>query len=70
MRHRWLNRKPKRRHSVEPDALDKQDHEQVHNRYVLREERSLLPRPRFHSKYPDAKEISLEYADYILKHIV
>ena len=67
-RHRWLNRKPERRHSVELEALDEQNHRPF--KYVLKRERSLLPRPRFHSKCPDAKGISLEYADFILRYIV
>ena len=37
-RHRWLDRKPERRHSVELEALDEHDHRP--NRYVLRRERS------------------------------
>ena len=47
-RHRWLDRKPDRRHSVELEALDEQDHRLF--RYALRRERSLLPRPKFYSK--------------------
>ena len=67
-RHRWLNRKPERRHSVDTEALDEQDHRPF--KYVLKRERSLLPRPGFHSKCPDAKGIFLEYADFILRYIV
>ena len=63
-----MNRKPKRRHSVELDALDEQGHRPF--RYILREERSLLPRPRFYSKCPDARGISLEHAEFIQRHIV
>ena len=72
-RHRWLNRKPKRRHSVELETLDEQDKRPY--RYVLRErererERDLLPRPRFYSRCPDASSISPRYAEFILRHIV
>ena len=67
-RHRWLNRKPERRHSVEVEALDEQD--QRPYKYVLKRERDLLPRPRFYSKCPDARGISPEYAEFILRHIV
>ena len=67
-RHRWLNRKPERRHSVELEALDEQDQRPF--KYVLKRERTLLPRPRFYSKCPDAKGISPEHAEFILRHIV
>ena len=40
-RHRWLIRKPERRHSVDLDELDKQDPRPY--RHVLRRARSLLP---------------------------
>ena len=42
-RHRWLNQKPKRRHSIDLEELDKQDSRPY--RCVLREARTLLPRP-------------------------
>ena len=67
-RHRWLTRKPERRHSVELEALDKQDHRPY--RYVLRRIRPLFPRPRFHSKCPRVEGVSFEYAVFILQHIV
>ena len=67
-RHKWLNRKPERRHSVELEALDEQDHRPF--KYVLKRERSLLPRPKFYSKCPDGKGISLEHAEFILRYIV
>ena len=67
-RHRLLDRKPERRHSVEIETLDKQDHRPY--RYVLSIARPLLPRPKFYSKYPDAKGISIEYVGFILQHIV
>ena len=37
---------------------------------MLREARTLLPRPKFYSNYPDAKGVSIEYVGFILKHIV
>ena len=67
-RHRWLTRKPKRRHSVELDLLKEQD--KRHYEYVLEGERDLLARPRFYSRCPDASNISPEYAEFILRHIV
>ena len=67
-RHRWLTRKPERRHSVESEALDEQDHRPY--RYVLRRTRPLFPRPKFHIMCPNAEGISLEYAGFILQHIV
>ena len=66
-RHRWLDRKPERRHSVELEALDKQDQRPF--KYVLKRERALLSRLRFYSKCPDAKGISPEHAEFILRHI-
>ena len=63
-RHRWLTRKPKRRHSDGLGILDGQ------NRYVLEGERDLLPRPRFYSRCLDASSVSLEYVDFILRHLV
>ena len=67
-RHRWLTRKPKRRHSVELEILDGQDKRPY--KYVLEGKRNLLPRPRFYSGCPDASSISPEYAEFILRHIV
>ena len=67
-RHRWLNRKPERRHSVELETLDDQDKRPY--KYVLKRERNLLPRPRFYSRCPDASSISPRYAEFILRHIV
>ena len=66
-RHRWLTRKPKRRHSVELKILDGQDKRPY--KYVLEGERDLLPRPRFYSRFPDANSFSPAYADFILRHI-
>ena len=67
-RHRWLTRKPKRRHSVELEILDGQDKRSY--KYVLEGERDLLSRPRFYSRCPDASSISPEHAEFILRHIV
>ena len=67
-RHKWLNRYPERRHSVELEALDEQDHRPF--KYVLKRERSSLSRPRFYSKCPDTKGIFLEHAEFILRYIV
>ena len=67
-RHRWLVRKPERRHSVELEALGEQDHRPY--RYVLRRTRPLFPGPKFYSKCPNAEGVSLEYAGFILQHIV
>ena len=63
-----MNRKLKRRHSVELETLDEQDKRPY--KYVLKRERDLLPRPRFHSRCPDASSISPRYAEFILRHIV
>ena len=67
-RHKWLIRKPKRRHSDGLETLDGQDKGPY--KYVLEGERDLLPRPRFYSRCPDAGSISLEYVEFILRHIV
>ena len=67
-RHRWLNRKPERRHSVELEALDEQD--QRPYKHVLKRGRDLFPRPRFYNKCPDARGISPAHAEFILRHIV
>ena len=67
-RHRWLNQKPERRHSVDLEELDKQDSRP--HRYVLRETMTLCPRPKFYSNYPDAKSVSIEYVGFILQSIV
>ena len=66
-RHRWLTRKPKKRHSDGLETLDGQDKRPY--KYVLEGERDLL-RPRFYSRCPDASSILLEYLEFILRHIV
>ena len=67
-RHRWLTRKPKRRHSDGLGILDGQNERPY--KYVLEGERDLLPRPRFYSKCPETSSISLEYVEFILRHLV
>ena len=67
-RYGWLTRNPKRRHSDGLGILDGQNERPY--RYVLEGERDLLPRPRFYSRCPDANSISLEYVDFILRHLV
>ena len=37
---------------------------------MLKGERDLLPRSRFYNRCPDASSISLEYIEFILRHIV
>ena len=67
-RHRWLTRKPKRRHSDGLGILDGQNERPY--KYVLEGERDLLPRPRFYSRCPETSSVSLEYVDFILRHLV
>ena len=37
---------------------------------MLEGERDLLPRPRFYSRCPETSTISLEYVEFILRHLV
>ena len=67
-RHRWLTRKPKRRHSDGLGILDGQN--EIPYKYVLEGERDLLPRPRFYSRCPETSSVSLEYVDFVLRHLV
>ena len=67
-RYRWLTRKPKRRHSDGLGILDGQNEKPY--KYVLEGERDLLSRPRFYSRCPEVGSISLEYVDFILRHLV
>ena len=67
-RYRWLTRKPKRRHSDGFGILDGQNERPY--KYVLEGERDLLPRPRFYSRCPETSSISLEYVEFILRHLV
>ena len=67
-RHRWLIRKPKRRHSVELVLLDEKDPRPY--KYVLKGDRPLFPRQRYYSSYLDAREITFQQADFTLRYIV
>ena len=67
-RHRWLIRKPKRRHSVELELLDKKDPRPY--KYVLEGDRPLLPRQRFYSSHLDAEDITFQQATFTLRYIV
>ena len=67
-KHRWLTRKPNRRHSDGLGILDRQIERPY--RYVLEGERELLLRPRFYSRCLDASSVSPEYVDFILRHLV
>ena len=67
-RHRWLTRKPKRRHSDGLGIIDGQNGRPY--KYVLEGERDLLPRPRFYSRCLDANNVSLEYVGFILRYLV
>ena len=67
-RHRWLIRKPKRRHSVELELLDEKDLRPY--KYTLEGDRPLLPRHRFYSSHLDAKDITFQQATFTLRYIV
>ena len=67
-RHRWLIRKPKRRHSVELELLDEKDPRPY--KYVLEGDRPLFPRQRFYSSHLDAKDITFQKATFTLRYIV
>ena len=67
-RHRWLIRKPKRRHSVELELLDKKDPRPY--KYVLEGDRPLLPRQRFYSCHLDVKDITFQQVTFTLRYIV
>ena len=67
-RHRWLIRKPKRRHSVELELLDEKDPRPY--KYVLEGDRPLLPRQRFYSSHLDARDITFQQATFTLRYIV
>ena len=62
-----MNRKHERRHSVELEALDEQDQRPF--KYVLKRKR-LTSQTKIYSKCPDAKGISPEHAEFILRRIV
>ena len=67
-RHRWLIRKPKRRHSVELDLLDEKDPRPY--KYVQKGDRPLFPRQRFYSSHLDARDITFQQANFTLRYIV
>ena len=67
-RHRWLIRKPKRRHSVELELLDEKDLRPY--KYVLEGDRPLLPRQRFYSSHLDARDITFQQVTFTLRYIV
>ena len=67
-RHRWLIRKPKRRHSVELELLDEEDPRPY--KYVLEGDRPLFPRQRFYSSHLDARDITFQQANFTLRYIV
>ena len=67
-RHRWLIRKPKRRHSVELKLLDEKDPRPY--KYVLEGDRPLFPRQRFYSSHLDARDITFQQATFTLRYIV
>ena len=67
-RHRWLIRKPKRRHSVELELLDEKDPRPY--KYVLEGDRPLFPRQRFYSSYLDARDITFQQVTFTLRYIV
>ena len=67
-RHRWLIRKPKRRHSLELKVSSEKDPRSY--KYVLEGDRPLLPRQRFYSSHLDAKDITFQQATFTLGYIV
>ena len=67
-RHRWLTRKPKRRHSDGFGILDGQNERPY--KYVLEGDRPVFHRQRFYSSHQEARDISFQQATYILRYIV
>ena len=67
-RHRWLIRKPKKRHSLELEVSSEKDPRPY--RYVLEGDRPLLPRQRFYSSHLDAQNITFQRATFTLRYIV
>ena len=67
-RHRWLIRKPNRRHSLELEVSSEKDPRPY--KYVLEGDRPLLPRQRFYSSHLDAKDITFQQATFTLGYIV
>ena len=66
-RHGWLTRKPEGTHSDGLGILDGQNERPCG--CVLEGKRD-LPRPRFCGGCLDASSVSLEYVDFILRHLV
>ena len=67
-RHRWLIRKPKKRHSLELEVSSEKDPRPY--KYVLEGDRPLLPRQRFYSSHLDAKDVTFQQAIFTLRYIV
>ena len=67
-RHRWLIRKPKKRHSLELEVSSEKDPRPY--KYVLEGDRPLLLRQRFYSSHLDAKDITFQQATFTLRYIV
>ena len=67
-KHRWLIRKPKRRHSLELEVSSDKDPRSY--QYVSERDRPLLPRQRFYSSHLDAKDITFQQATFTLRYIV
>ena len=67
-RHRWLIRKPTRRHSLELEVSSEKDPRPY--KYVLEGDRRLLPRQRFYSSHLDAKDITFRQATFTLGYVV
>ena len=67
-KHRWLIRKPKRRHSLELEVSSDKDPRSY--QYVSKRDRPLLPRQRFYSSHLDVKDITFQQATFTLRYIV
>ena len=67
-KHRWLIRKPKRRHSPELEVSSDKDPRSY--QYVSKRDRPLLPRQRFYSSHLDVKDITFQQATFTLRYIV
>ena len=67
-RHRWLIRKPKKRHSLGLEVSSEEDPRTY--KHVLEGDRPLLPRQRFYSSHLDAKDITFQQASFTLRYIV
>ena len=67
-KHRWLIRKPKRRHSLELEVSSDKDPRSY--QYESKRDGPLLPRQRFYSSHLDAKDITFQQATFTLRYIV